>query len=270
MDFAQALNELWRLKAWVALGLVVALLVGLATSYNIGLFPPSLEKKSLPIATAGTSILVDTPDSALTDLGVDLGPLADRAIVFGRLGVSQAVRRDIARRVGVEEDEITFASPLEGEQRPQSTRERRITSILEGDRDLQVSFIAERGLPSVRVQTQAPRLQDALRLADESADALIDYIADVQRRQGRPADRRVVLRPLAEPVGGVVAAEINRQLLVLAFLATFVAWCLGVLVVAGVRRNLRTIREAEELALLSELDPDDPRRAALGNRERVG
>lgn len=245
MDFAQALNELWNRRGWVLVGAFVALAVAISTAYDLRLNPLGLQGKALPIATAGTNLLVDTPDSAITDLSADLGPLVDRAIAFGRLGVSQQVRRDIARRVGVRERDIAFASPLEGEQRPQSTRDRRITSILEGNRDFQVAFVAERGLPNIRVQTQAPEVRDALRLADESAKALIDYIADIQRRQGRPVSRRVVLRQLSAPAGGVIAAEINRQLLVLSFVATFIAWCLLMLLTMGVVRNVRALRRAE-------------------------
>lgn len=267
MDFAQALNELWRLRRWVALGVLASVLVSLAVAYDVGLIPPRLDPKTLPIARASTSILVDTPQSAITDLNADLGPLADRAIVFGRLGVSQVVRRDIARRVGLEEDEISFLAPLEVSTGDQSTADARITSILAADDRFQVAFLVERGLPSIRVQTEAPELEDALRLATESSDALVDYIADVQRREGRPVSRRVVLRPLSEPQGAVIAAEINRQLMGLAFVATFLAWCLGVLAVAGVRTNLRRIREEEDELLLVP-DPTAARRPA--ERERVG
>ena len=245
MDFAQALHELSRRKGLVALGIVLAVVVALSTAYNFNGVPPKPQKKTLALGTGSASLLVDTPDSSVTNLNADLQPLAARAVILSRLATSEKVREAIARNAGLRPSQLNIEAPIDGAVRPQSQRETRVASILGEDASFKVNFIAQQGLPTIAVNTQAPRVADARRLADISAGTFRRYISAVQTRQGRSQTNRVVLRQLGPAEGGTVAKQINKQLALLAFIAAFVGWCLIVLVAASVMRNLREIRQAE-------------------------
>lgn len=248
MDFAQALHELLRRPGWLVLGAVVAVFAALSTAYDINGIPPRLDEKTLSLGTASTTVLVDTPKSSITNVAADLKPLAARAAVFARLAGSRPVRQAIASEVGLRETALRVDTPIEGDL-PRAggsgSRDRRISSILEEDRQFRVGFIAQTGLPTITVTAQAPRVPDAIKLADASASAFKKYIEGVQVRQRQPLIERVSIRQLGPAEGGLVAKEINRQLAVMTLLAAFVGWCLALLAVTGVARNLAAIRAAE-------------------------
>src|SRR3954447_26354352 len=252
MDFAQALHELSRRKGLVALGIVLALFVALSTAYDFQGVPPKLHKKTLALGTGSAALLVDTPNSSVTNLQADLQPLAQRAVILARLATSEKVREAIARNAGLQPSQLNIEAPIDGAIRPQAQRETRVASIVSSDASFKVDFLAREGLPTIAVNTQAPHVADARRLADLSAGTFRRYISAVQTRQGRSQTNRVVLRQLGPAEGGTVAKQINKQLVILAFLAAFVAWCLLVLVGTGVARNLREIRQAEHTTPLDE------------------
>lgn len=255
MDFAQALHQLWTRRAWTFVGLVVAVFIALSTAYDIRGFPPSLEQKTLALGTANAALLVDTPRSSVTDLRADLRPLAARAYLFARLATSEIVAQRIARNVGLKPNQLLVEAPIDGAVRPESARETRIASILSQNREFRVNFVAQQGLPNIQVNTQAPRVADAIRLADTASSTFAAYIRSVQRKQGQPENSRVVLRQLGKAEGGAIAKQINVSLAILALLTAFVAWCVLMIVVMGVTRNLRAIREAE--LVRGETAPDD-------------
>lgn len=245
MDFAQALHQLWTRRGWTFVGLVIAVVVALSTAYDLRGFPPAFEQKKLALGTANASMLVDTPRSSVTDLRADLKPLAARAYLFARLATSETVAERIASSAGLRRDQLLVEAPIDGAIRPESQREKRISSILGQNRQFRVNFVAQRDLPNIQVNAQAPRVADALRLAETAASTFAAYIRSVQRRQNQPESSRVVLRQLGPATGGSIAKEINKSLAVLAFLVAFVGWCVLLILITGVARNLRAIREAE-------------------------
>jgi hypothetical protein len=243
MDFAQALNQLWTRRGWALIGVAVALVVALSTAYDIS--PSGLHKKTLALGTGSTVLLVDTPRSSVTDLRADLKPLAERAYLFARLATSEVVTNRIAQNVGISPNQLDVQSPLDGALRPQSPRETRVTSILAENRAFRLNFIAQTGLPNIQINAQAPRVADAIRLANTAAGTFAGYVHKVQRTQNQPESSQVVLRQLGPARGGLIAKDINLQLALFAFVATLIGFCVLILVISGVVQNLRTIREAE-------------------------
>jgi uncharacterized protein involved in exopolysaccharide biosynthesis len=237
MDLAQILKELWSRRGWLAVGLVVALFAGLATAYEIGVLPPSLEKKALSIGVADTQILIDSPDSSLADLGRDLEPLAKRAGVYARFMTTRPVRRAIAAEVGLRDDQIITETPLLS-QVPKAAKEpanaERSRKLLGEDNAYRLRFTTDSGLPTITIYAQAPRVEDAERLANAGATGFANYVRQVQQRQ------------LGAAQGGVLAEEINRPLAALTFAGVFIGWCLLVLLVGNVSRSMRELSEAED------------------------
>jgi hypothetical protein len=244
MDLAQVLHELWQRRNWLVLGALIALFAGLSTGYHVGLLPPKVEKKSLAIGTANTQILIDTPQSSLTDLGIGLEPLAERASVFARFMTSRPVRASIAQEVGLKEDELVTEAPQSEAVDP--NRAERSDALLGEDTSYRISFATDRGLPTITIRAQAPRAEDAIRLADAGAAGFARYVKAVQHKQHVPLERRVTVRQLGKAEGGTVAADINRPLAILTFVGVFIAFCLLLLLASNVSQSMRDIREAEQ------------------------
>lgn len=249
MDFAQVIRELLNRRGWLAIGVVIALVAGLATAYRISLFPPGLEEKALSIGVADTRILVDSPASALTDLGRDFDALAKRANVYSRFMTSRPVREAIAREVGLQENQIVTEAPIQRSLPKVATE----PVAAERGRDLvgenvpyRLRFATDVGLPTITIVAEAPTEEDAVRLADAAAVGFDKYVKGVQSRLDVPEARRVTIRQLGAATGGVVTEEVNRPLALLTFVGVFIGWCLLILLVSSVSRSMKELNEAEE------------------------
>lgn len=244
MDFAQIIKELYLRRGWVAIGVAVAVFAGLSTAYKINLFPPSLDKKALTVGTADTQILIDTPSSSLTDLGVRLDPLAERASVYTRFMTSRPVRAAIAREVGLKESELITEAPLNANL-PKTAQEpvaaHRNKKLIEEDRAYRLRFQTDTGLPTITIFAQAPRVEDAIRLADAGAAGFARYVKAVQAKQSIPRARRVQVRQLGQAEGGLVSESVNRTLALVTFTGAFIAWCLLILLVTSLVRSVREL-----------------------------
>src|SRR5438477_6975073 len=62
------IRELWRLRAAVAVCVLLAASAGVWTLYKVSLLPPSLTPRAVEMGAASTEVLVDTPDTAILDL----------------------------------------------------------------------------------------------------------------------------------------------------------------------------------------------------------
>ena len=82
--------QLWRRRAWLAPGLLVALIAVVVTNFRIQLLPPALERDSAEFAAARTEVLVDFRGrSVLADLNLYTGFLS-RAREFLCAGRSES------------------------------------------------------------------------------------------------------------------------------------------------------------------------------------
>lgn len=248
MDFAQVLMELWRRRVWLLVGLVVATVVAVSTVYRVSLFPPDLESRQLELGVADTQLLVDAPNSAITDLGIGFKQLSERAGVYTRLMTTRPVRRAIARRMDVPEEAIVTVAPLPNSV-PRAGREpdrpTRANEILDEIGRLVLTFTSVPTAPTITIQAEAPTGETAVRLADAAAEGFTAYVEKRERVEGVPPSRRVALRQLGSAQGGTIAEGVDLKLAALAFAGTFLVWCLLVLLVSNVAASMRTLRAAE-------------------------
>lgn len=248
MEFTQALHELWRQRLWVAIGVAVALLAAISTAYTIGLFPPKLTNKKLPLGTANTQVLIDAPRSALTDLSVDFEPLAGRASVYSRFMTSRPVREAIAEEVDIPLSQLIAEAPLQA-QVPKAAQEpvaaERATELLGESQQFRLRFQTDTGLPTISIFAQAPTAEDAIRLADGAATGFTKYVRRIEVQQRVPELQRVEVRQLGSAEGGLLAANINERLAIIVGLTAFIGWCMLILLGANVSRNMRELRQAE-------------------------
>lgn len=248
MDVAQILRELWRRRALVAVGAVVAVAVALLTVYRVSLIPPRLVSKTLTLNTAQTSILVDTPNAALTNLSSDLRPLVDRANVFGRFATTLVVRRSIAEAAGIPVERLVVEAPF-AQNQPRAAREpvaiQRNQQLIGEQTDYLVRLDTDSGYPVVRIFAQGPTVPDAQRLANAAAAGFRRYVERVQARRRVPSKQRVIIRQLGSAEGGTIGRNVKLTVTLVAFLATLTAWCLLVLLGANVAAGWRRLEAGE-------------------------
>jgi hypothetical protein len=244
VDLANAIRELWHLKVWVVGVAVLAVLAAIATAYKVQPMPPSLEKKSLEFGAAQAEILIDSPRSALADLGREFTPLAERAQVFSQFMASTPVKDEIARVVGLPPGAVTAEASVASQNLPRSATEpgggERANELVAEGIGYKLSFEAQESLPIVSVYAQAPKADQAIELADGAAVGLRRYLSRVEAEQQIPDLRRVRVVALGEAKGGIVNSGANKMVAAIAFLGVLTFGCVLLLVLGNVIRGLRS------------------------------
>jgi hypothetical protein len=232
------LNELWRHRRWLVVGVLVAGVFALSSVYHL----PSMEKKDLQVGSASVQMLVDAEYSPVSRLDAPLEGLAARAALYSRLIKSTPVTERIAKELGVPAGYIATMGPdvtQNNNGREVKPEERSNELLVEGGTlALFASPLVE--LPIIQIAAQAPTADQAIALANAATKALAGYVAEGQRDV--PEDRRVVVRRLGPAQGGTLYQGTDKTAAVLSFIGAFVFWCLLVLVVSRVRRSVREVR----------------------------
>jgi hypothetical protein len=236
MDIASILNELWRRRLWVGVGVAVSGVIALSVVFTL----PSLERKSSVTGAASADVLVDTRSSALGSIAIDVHDLTTRAAVYaGMIGTTE-VKERIARLADTRVDRIGVMDMGTGA--PQATE------LAEGSPEgrppegLSIGATTQEAHPAVKLQALAPTADSAKRLADASAKALVEYVADVQEQRAIPPRERVVLRQLGPPQAIVLVDETGFAVAIAAFIGILLAWSLGVLVVSRTSAAVAELR----------------------------
>ena len=187
-------RELWRLKAGVAVCLMLALIAAVWSLENISLFPPKLTARSLEMATASTHVVVDTPRSTLLDLRQDtyeLEALTKRAVLLGNVIANGPVKESIARRAGIPVEVLRVEAPLTAKQprpRIEGGKEKKASDILRSTDQYRLNIQANPTAPVFDIYAQTPTTESAEALAN----AAVDGPAGLPRRRwpGPRARRR--------------------------------------------------------------------------------
>lgn len=269
------LRRLWRLRLLVALGVVVAVLAGLASAYDVK--PSKLEvrdKKSSSFGAAQTQFYVDAQRPSLITGQANAQDLIARAHIVATFIGSGDVRRRVASKLGVPESSITVSGPLPdtpGAQNIQPVAQQRANQLL-GEGSAASVFVDTDALsPTVTLFVQARTAARAVALADAVPASLKAYL-DEQSRANLPAARRRVadqlrtlevtqkrtaskaerrlrlseaqagrttIRSLGSAVGGTVVETSGKTIGGVVLVAVLGAWCIVLLLLSGVRSRLR-------------------------------
>ena len=236
--------QLWRRRAWLAPGLLVALIAVVVTNFRIQLLPPALERDSAEFAAARTEVLVDFRGrSVLADLELYTGFLTERANFYARVAASPAILELIGREAGLNPSEIDATGPYNPDAERllrEPTADRRAIQLSGERQKYRLRFDTETNqvVPIVQIYAQAPTVPTAKRLADAAAIGLRKYVQRIQDKQGLNDDASVHLRQLGAANGAIVNPGVDRQIAVLVFLAAFFAWSVLVLLTSNLRRWL--------------------------------
>lgn len=251
MAFVEIARELWQRKLLVGLVFALALLAAIYSSYNVSLFPPGAESRSLSVSAASSQILIDSPRSTLVT-GAEAGTLdalATRAKIYGQYLSSLAARAEIAKRVGIPAQTISTTgpfSPANGQQGYASQpADERAEELLQEGAQNRLVFTAQEGVPILTVSAQAATAERAIALASASFATLKDYVQEL-RTDGTPVRKGVIVRQLGAPEGGTLGGSNNMILMVLAFILVFGLGCAAILVVPTFIARWRALNRLDQ------------------------
>lgn len=245
IDKRKRSGRFWGFLGWVVPGLLVAVVVVIATSYRVQLQPFSVEPDSAEYAAATTQVLVDFPgESALLSTRFPIEPLAARANVYARLAASPTIRTLIGADAGIDPAQIDVSGPYnpEGERvLREPTAERRAVQLRAEQLRYRLRFDTEpnEAVPIVLIYAQAPTVLAAERLADAGATGLSRFLTDVQEADGLEEAKRLRLEQIGNATGGVVNPGVDRQISILVFAATLLAWSVLAMLISRLRRRMR-------------------------------
>lgn len=246
MEFALVLRELLARRRALVLGVVVASLAAVLSVYRISGF--GLASRGLQHSSASTQVFVDGPSSVLGNVGPALEPLQERAATYANFMASPTILNLIGEHAGIAGDRLYAAGPVDSlvpRVVEEPTAVERNVEITGEVAPYRLNFNDDPNLPTVGIYAQAPSTKQAITLANSAAWALHAYVVDLQNENQIPPKERVVIRQLGSAKGGVSDSGISLSVALLAFLATFLLWCIGILVATRVRRTWAASAKAE-------------------------
>lgn len=247
MGFGMRIRTLWRLRAGVLVSATIALLAALLSTYKL----PSLEPRSLEMASAATHVVVDTPKSILLDLresAASLEGLTARTVLLGNVMATEPVRSRIAQRAGVAPEALVIDAPLTPRQprpRVEAGKQKKTTDLFESTDQYRIKIEANPTVPVLDVYAQTPDVDSAALLANAAVDELARYLAARGTAEHTPAKDQIRLVQLGRAEGIVVNEGVRWQLAVAVFLFTFALLCGTVLFVARAVEGWKLAARAE-------------------------
>jgi hypothetical protein len=249
------LRNLWRLRAAVVVVSVVAVVVGSTAVYRISVLPPQLESRQYEVGVAAARVLVDTPTSDLVHVapkGSDT--LAGRATLLANLMVDGVVEEAIAKRAGLRPSELiglagaAAADPTAPKPGP---RDYTLTTTVALD---------ESGdqLPIIMIDTQAPDVEGAERLANAAVDGLTEYLDSQAEVQSVPEDRRLRVSGLGAAQAGVGVRGPSQMLAVVLTIVIFTIGCAVLLLVQALFRSWHVVSYSAPYDETLDLYADEP------------
>lgn len=244
MDVVRITKELWDRRRWVIAAVVLALLVGISTSYHL----PSFEKKALLSGAASSQVLVDSSTSAIGDAEKDPAPLANRAVVLAQYMSSAEARAAIAHKMGLSPTQIAAEGPF-STLTDRSTYQAvpagpRANQLTEENAVYRLVFDAQLSLPIISIYTQAPDADGAIKLATAASSVLNGYVSDLDA--GIPKGRQITVTSLGDPEGGTVNSGASPILAFLAFLVTLIVLCALIVLGSGFARQWRAAKDLDD------------------------
>ncbi|WP_028060553.1 hypothetical protein [Candidatus Solirubrobacter pratensis] len=236
MELVRACRVLARHRILLLLG---ALAAGVAALSALGVVPAG--PGGAPVQTAGaarTRLLIDTPNSLITDLRARADIIGPQAALLGDLLAAPQQSDAIERDAGLQKGSlVVLRPPLTAPVAP-STLDEDAAAVAGAAGVSTLTITTSTALPIVTLNAVAPTRADAARLTATAAKALAAVAAS---RAPDPASAFTV-----RPLGGVRSIAITAgggsriPVAVVAGVMTFLFWCGGMIVALGLLRALRT------------------------------
>jgi hypothetical protein len=266
VELVKILREVWSRKGLLAIVLGVSVLIGLLLAYSPGIPPKS---RQYQVAVATSSILVDTSNSQVVDVGgrgPDLPTLASRANLLGNLMTVGPLENAIAKSAGVAPADLVVVPPANAETpgvapTPVGTSQGR--KVPDAEATI-LTLSTDDTLPILHLVAQAPDPATAGKLSAATLVQLRKYLGSVAATQDIPAAHQLVVRQFGTSLVGTTTRGLPRSL---ALAATIILALLGCGAIVGGSwfiRSWRQIEEAERNAPDAGHSPVEARVASTG------
>jgi hypothetical protein len=242
METVKILRVLWHRRLLLGGVALAAVLTGLVLAYEPS-FPP--QTRQYDVGVANGRLLVDTPRSQV----VDVAPrgsetLGARAGVLAALMTEGTAKEAIARRAGLDPDELLGYSRTVAETQPTASKPP------EGEDIHLLTTRAVRDangvqLPIVEFQTQAPTAAGAAELAAATVAGLRDHLASKAAGEDVAASRRLSVGELGIEPAGIVRRGPSPLLAFGAALLVLLAGCAAIVAATSLARAWREAERAE-------------------------
>jgi hypothetical protein len=269
MGAVTILRQLWRTRLLVAVGLALALFLGIVVSYHVTPgFPPTFKSRQYQLGIASAAVLVDSRSSQVVDVGggptrPNVDQLSIRARLLANLMATSPLKDEIAARAGVQPGWLIGHPPTEGG--PMSARVPEGPSAMISEDDPRASILrlyVNETLPIITADTRAPDAATAARIASSSIVELKRYLNAATAANRLPDDRTLVLSRLGPAKSGVETQGHGPLLGLLLFVFVSGLWCAGIIAVCGLARAWRQAAEesAAEATSRAAIAPPPPAR----------
>lgn len=244
MRIGKRMRQLWRLKLGTGLSLGLALLAAIW----------SVSRSGLEMATAHTEVLVDTPQSIMTNLrenSYSIDGLVNRAVVLGNVIASTPVEARIAQRANVPAALLRIQAPITvhvASLPVDSQDSRSITDILKSNEQYRIAIDANPTAPILDIYAQTPTAQSSAALANAAVDELKAYLAGLASSQTTPANDQIRIEQLGRARGMVINPGVKYQVALLLFIVTFLLACATTIFISRIRAGWRVEELSEGTA----------------------
>jgi hypothetical protein len=246
MAVVDVLQDLWRHRRLVILGICIATAALIMIMYRVGLAPPKLESRQYHVGVASAAVLIDSQSSQTVDLGdgadgveADVGSLSVRAKLLANLLVTRPLRDDIASGGRVAPDELITQLSSTTDPGTPPTEATDSTVRPDDPRANIVSLQTSETVPIITINAQAPTEETAARLATSTVATLRDYLTSVAADNRVPDVRKLVMRQLGEPSSATSQRGPGKSGGVTIFVLLLVFWCGAILAVSALSRAWR-------------------------------
>ncbi len=225
----------------VAASFLIALVCAIWSVSSVSILPPKVTSRDLETAGATTSVLLDFPQSVVTNQGSewndDVQSLFARAALLSRLMATAPAVEYIGHEAGIPPEKIAAIAPVtvpeQSELIDAGSEQRARELLLAGDR-YRLEIQARPNEPIIDIYAQAPSPANADRLADAAIAGLRDYLRVLAVGAGVNPASQVRLDQLGPARGGVIDSGATVKIAGLTFVFAFVL-ALGVLLTLGRR-----------------------------------
>jgi hypothetical protein len=275
MGAVTILRQLWRTRVLVAVGLALALFLGIVMAYRVTPgFPPTFKSRQYEVGIASAAVLVDSRSSQVVDVGggptrPNVDQLSIRARLLANLMATSPLKDEIAARAGVHSGWLIGHAPTEGGPTSSRVPEGPSASISESDpRASVLRLYVNETLPIITADTRARDAATAARIASSSIVELQRYLNAATAANRLPDDRTLVLSRLGPAKSGVETQGHGPLLGLLLFVFVFGLWCAAIIAGSGLARAWRQAAEdsAAEAAARAPIAPPPPPPAAPQER----
>jgi hypothetical protein len=225
----------------MAVGLVLAVFVGLRLMYQVSLMPPQLSSKDRASGLASAQVFIAARDEPTADLQSTISDtLPTRALLLANLMSTSSARSLIERYAGLKKDQVEVRPPADGPAPlplPLAVDATTAAGLAVEPNVLTVN--ADGQIPIISIGASSPTAAQAERVVHAAARTL----GRMARSSSGPA---LVVESLGPPGHRTVVAGPRKTKAIVVMPVLFIVWCSGIVLVSGLAGRRRARRRAAQ------------------------